>query len=128
MTTNTNYLDPKQRILKDIRKIFKSNLATKENPIYTWFDQENIFHSKTMMIGPEDTPYHNGYYLFDIIFPKDYPLNPPSFKYLTLDSAWRANPNLYKDGKVCVSLLNTCSMYRSKNVSFNSEGILYEPG
>lgn len=98
-------IDPKKRIMSDIRKIVKGNFEKER--IYTWFDQEDIYHARAMLIGPEDTPYHNGYYFFDIRYPKNYPISPPQFKYMTLDNAWRANPNLYKDGKVCVSLLNT---------------------
>lgn len=94
-----------KRIHHDIKNIRRAKL---ENlGIYTFFNEENIFNAKAMIIGPHDCPYTHGYYLFDIIFPNDYPTNPPSVKYMTLDNAWRANPNLYKCGKVCLSLINT---------------------
>ena len=99
-------IDAKDRIMKDIKRINRSN-DLKENGIYVWFNEENIFNSRALIIGPPDTPYHNGYYLFDINFPKDYPQTPPKVLFCTLDKAWRANPNLYKDGKVCLSIIGT---------------------
>jgi hypothetical protein len=40
-------------------------------------------------------------------FPDNYPFEPPQATYLTNDGRTRFNPNLYKNGKVCLSLLNT---------------------
>lgn len=94
-----------KRIGKDIR-CFKDGDYEKQG-IYCHFNDENIFNVKAMIIGPSDCPYHNGYYLFDLNFPKDYPLNPPKVKFHTLHRGWRANPNLYECGKVCMSLINT---------------------
>ena len=60
-----------------------------------------------MDIGPKNTPYQFGNYFFEINYPHDYPFRPPVLKYLTNDSITRFNPNLYKNGKVCISILNT---------------------
>jgi ubiquitin-protein ligase len=59
--------------------------------------------------GPEDTPYANGCFFFDI-FLDDYPKSPPKVCFLTTGNGKvRFNPNLYKCGKVCLSLLGTWS-------------------
>jgi ubiquitin-conjugating enzyme E2 Z len=58
-------------------------------------------------VGPPDTPYSNGYFMFKFKFPVDYPHRPPDVKYLTNDGYTRFHPNYYKDGNVCLSLLNT---------------------
>ena len=58
--------------------------------------------------GPSNTPYEDGVFLFDVMLPHDYPTSPPLFHYLSYASD-RLNPNLYVDGKVCVSLLGTWS-------------------
>ena len=60
-----------------------------------------------MIIGPSETPYFSGYYFFELNYPVDYPHSPPKVKYLTNGNNVRFNPNLYKCGKVCISLLNT---------------------
>lgn len=44
--------------------------------------------------------------MFDIQLPNIYPAVPPLFRYLSQCSG-RLNPNLYDNGKVCVSLLGT---------------------
>ena len=59
-----------------------------------------------MITGPVDTPYEHGLFVFDVRLPPDYPASPPVFHYLSQCSG-RLNPNLYEDGKVCVSLLGT---------------------
>ncbi|KAJ8300817.1 hypothetical protein KUTeg_022336 [Tegillarca granosa] len=59
-----------------------------------------------MIVGPAKTPYEDGLFFFEVHLPTDYPGNPPNFHYLSYCSD-RLNPNLYDDGKVCVSLLGT---------------------
>jgi len=70
-------------------------------------DETNICHGWAIICGPSDTVYHGGAYCFEVTFPDDYPFSPPKFIYLTNDGKTRFNPNLYKCGKVCLSLLNT---------------------
>ena len=94
-----------KRIGKDIRSFRDGNYE--KQGIYCHFNDEDIYNVKAMIIGPEGCPYYNGYYLFDLTFPKDYPFNPPKVKFHTLQRGWRANPNLYECGKVCMSLINT---------------------
>uniref|UniRef100_A0A8D8MRR4 (E3-independent) E2 ubiquitin-conjugating enzyme n=2 Tax=Culex pipiens TaxID=7175 RepID=A0A8D8MRR4_CULPI len=61
-----------------------------------------------MIEGPKKTPYEDGLFLFDIQLGQDYPSAPPMCHYISYCSD-RLNPNLYEDGKVCVSLLGTWS-------------------
>jgi len=50
----------------------------------------------------------NSLFLFDFQLSADYPAAPPLCHYISYCSD-RLNPNLYEDGKVCVSLLGTLS-------------------
>jgi hypothetical protein len=43
--------------------------------------------------------------MFDVMLPSDYPDSPPEYFYHAY--GMRLNPNLYVDGKVCLSLLGT---------------------
>lgn len=61
-----------------------------------------------MIEGPKKTPYEDGLFLFDVQLGQDYPNAPPLCHYISYCSD-RLNPNLYEDGKVCVSLLGTWS-------------------
>lgn len=96
-----------QRLLKDVRQIIKHPLT--DNGIYYNHDENNLLKGYALIIGPENTPYFGGYYFFRFDFPTDYPFSPPKVTYMTNDGHTRFNPNLYKCGKVCVSILNTWS-------------------
>ncbi|KAH8241313.1 hypothetical protein KR032_007845 [Drosophila birchii] len=61
-----------------------------------------------MMVGPKRTPYQNALFFFDFQMGRDYPKNPPVCHYISYCTE-RLNPNLYEEGKVCVSLLGTWS-------------------
>lgn len=59
-------------------------------------------------MGSKDTPYSNGAFLFDVFCEDTYPNQPPKMVITTTGGAKiRFNPNLYHDGKVCLSLLGT---------------------
>jgi len=93
------------RLLRDVKSIMRNPLT--ENGIYYIHDDERMLKGYALIIGPEDTPYFGGYYFFDITFPSDYPHSPPHVVFCTNGDNIRFNPNLYTNGKVCVSMLNT---------------------
>jgi len=71
---------------------------------------ERMDTASCIICGPDDTPYSNGLFFFDIFFPDGYPTGPPSVKLQTTgNGTMRFNPNLYNCGKVCLSLLGTWS-------------------
>nr|XP_032822964.1 (E3-independent) E2 ubiquitin-conjugating enzyme [Petromyzon marinus] len=72
--------------------------------VKTFEDRMDLFSA--LIHGPARTPYEDGLFVFDIQLPAIYPACPPSFHYLSQCSG-RLNPNLYENGKVCVSLLGT---------------------
>ena len=88
----------------DIKNFTKDNLE--ENGIYIHFDEVDITNAKILIIGPEDTPYENGYYMFRVKFTDEYPYKPPKVEFLS-NSKVRIHPNLYTNGKVCLSILGT---------------------
>lgn len=68
--------------------------------------EDRIDLLSVMIEGPKNTPYEDGIFLFDFQLDKDYPLTAPRCHYISYSSD-RLNPNLYEEGKVCVSLLDT---------------------
>ena len=93
------------RLIKDIREIKKNPLT--DHNIHYIHDEDNILKGYALIIGPKNTPYYGGFYFFNIDYPVNYPYSPPIFKYMTNDGITRFNPNLYINGKVCLSVLNT---------------------
>ena len=69
-------------------------------------DRMDLFSA--MIHGPKNTPYEDGLFFFDFQLGPDYPSVPPLCHYVSFCSD-RLNPNLYEEGKVCVSLLGTWS-------------------
>jgi len=94
-----------KRLLLDVADIMRDPLC--EQGIHYIHDEGNMFKGTAMIIGPSDTPYAHGFYFFKFKFPKEYPFKPPALTYCTNDGVTRFNPNLYRSGKVCVSILNT---------------------
>jgi ubiquitin-protein ligase len=93
------------RLIKDVKNILKHPLT--DNGIYYVHDDTDMLKGYALIIGPTETPYFGGNYLFELNYPHDYPHSPPAVTYCTNGDEIRFNPNLYKCGKVCVSLLNT---------------------
>ena len=127
-----------RRLVKDVREIIKNPLE--EHGIYYFHNETDMLKGQAMVIGPKGTPYENGYYFFELDFPADYPHSPPKVTYFTNDGMTRFNPNLYKSGKVCISVLNTwrgeqwtaCQTISSILLvlctTLNNEPLLNEPG
>lgn len=57
------------------------------------------------VVGPQDTPYADVIFFFDIRLGPTYPMAPPHVWFHS--QGRRINPNLYDDGKVCLSILGT---------------------
>jgi ubiquitin-conjugating enzyme E2 O len=90
-----------KRIMKEW-KILENNLP---DSIYVKAYETRIDLLRAVIVGAAGTPYHDGLFFFDIQFPADYPNNPPKIHYHSF--GYSLNPNLYPDGTVCLSLLNT---------------------
>ena len=74
--------------------------------VRTFEDRNDLF--SCLIVGAEETPYEQGLFIFDIKLPVHYPVEPPEVLYLSYASG-KLNPNLYEDGKICLSLLGTWS-------------------
>jgi|TARA_B110000114_G_scaffold57080_1_gene60609 ubiquitin-conjugating enzyme E2 Z len=125
-----------KRIVIDIKDIINSPI---EN-IYYFPDEDNILNGCALIIGPNDTPYSYGNYIFEFNFSEEYPFKPPKVTFKSNDGKTRFNPNLYRNGKVCLSILNTwsgdqwsaCQTIRSVlltlQTTMNDMPLLNEPG
>ena len=138
MTTPIVSATTVKRLISDIKDIAQNSLA--KDGIYYKHDEENMLKGYALIIGPSETPYAYGNFLFKLTFPYNYPHSPPHVTYHTNDGVTRFNPNLYKNSKVCISLLNTwkgeqwtsCNTIRSVLLVLcsilNDKPLLNEPG
>ncbi|KAK6803914.1 hypothetical protein RDI58_001698 [Solanum bulbocastanum] len=65
--------------------------------------EKRIDLMRTVMVGPLNTPYAHGLFIFDILFPRNYPNCPPRVHYHSYDLD--LNEFLDPKGKVTLSLL-----------------------
>ena len=94
-----------KRLQKDIIDIIRNPLT--DNGIYYSHDDTNMLKGYAVVFGPDDSIYRYGAYIFEFSFPTNYPYSPPKLNYMTNDGVTRFHPNLYRNGKVCISILNT---------------------
>ena len=86
-------------------------------------NEDDLFLWEAMIQGPEGTPYEGGVFPAELKFPKDYPLMPPTMKFLC--DIWHPNGMfslvhtssktgvlifiivlVYPNGTVCISILH----------------------
>ncbi len=98
-----------------INEIYKQmNSLADEFTLINWssgvfiaVDETRPYLFKFLIIGPDDTPYENGCFIFDAFLDK-FPEKSPLVTFKTTSGGRvRFNPNLYNCGKVCLSLLGT---------------------
>ncbi|KAI9737522.1 MAG: hypothetical protein M1834_009677 [Cirrosporium novae-zelandiae] len=74
--------------------------------IRTWEGRMDLL--RCLIVGPRNTPYEMAPFVVDFFFGSDFPTGPPkAFFHSWTNGFGRINPNLYEDGKICLSLLNT---------------------
>lgn len=65
---------------------------------------ENVRHwSVALIVLNPDSLYYGGYFKAQMKFPENYPYSPPTFQFER--PLW--HPNVYPDGKLCISILHT---------------------
>ncbi|CAH1801343.1 unnamed protein product [Owenia fusiformis] len=65
-------------------------------------DDDDIYRWEVLIMGPQDTPYEDGFFKAHLTFPKEYPQKPPLLKFVS--EIW--HPNIDENGEVCISILH----------------------
>lgn len=87
--------------------------------------EDDLLHWEALIQGPEGTPFEGGVFAAELRFPRDYPLAPPSMKFIgdvfhpngtslsrhtprniRIDADDCACPPVYPTGLVCISILH----------------------
>lgn len=94
----------KARILTEISEWSRSPPVD----IFLFVDEERLHTCSVLIVGPPDTPYAHGMYLFKMTYGPSYPIESMSCVCTsTASGTIRWNPNIYSEGKVCLSTLGT---------------------
>ncbi|KAL9118940.1 MAG: hypothetical protein Q9187_004505 [Circinaria calcarea] len=87
-----------ERILMNEFKVL-----SKEKWVNVELNQENVFNwNIALIVINPDSLYYGGYFKAKMTFPENYPYSPPDFKFIRP----LYHPNIYKDGKLCISILH----------------------
>ncbi|XP_043703048.1 putative ubiquitin-conjugating enzyme E2 38 [Telopea speciosissima] len=104
---NPSRAKPPKAWAKKIQEEWKIMETGLPDTIFVRVYEERMDLFRAVIVGAAGTPYHDGLFFFDVLFPSNYPNVPPQVHYHS--GGLRLNPNLYNCGKVCLSLLNTWS-------------------
>jgi len=97
-----------RRLNRELKALKKSLPLHFSSSIFLRVDPKRPFVLQALVTGPVRTPYESGCFLFDIYIPTGFPNEPPKVNLMTTGNGTvRFNPNLYNNGKVCLSLLGT---------------------
>ena len=93
-------IDESFQIPKYLKFHLRKNICSCDNG----YQILNIFNDTLIGVleGAPDTPYENGYFLFKILFPKDFPFEPIKFCFITPIF----HPNISENGLVCVDIFD----------------------
>ncbi|RPA93357.1 hypothetical protein L873DRAFT_1816002, partial [Choiromyces venosus 120613-1] len=120
LTSYTTLSDPMfLRRLNKEHKILSTSLPD-GIMVRTWEARLDLM--RVLIVGPKNTPYELAPFFFDLYFGDSFPQAPPQVYFHSwTGGVGRVNPNLYEDGKVCLSLLGTWHAER-KNEAWSATG------
>ena len=98
------------RLAQEMTDGLNSLPCSDSNAMFVKVDKDRCDIIKILITGVTNTPYASGCFEFDVFCPAEYPDVAPKFSLCTTgNGSIRFNPNLYSNGKVCLSLLGTWS-------------------
>jgi len=84
----------------------RQRLQEPNSDYFVHFNDQNLLEFDVYIVGPEDSLYRHKFVKIHFTIPSNYPFQPPHCKFVQ-HSGGRIHPNLYTDGKVCLSILGT---------------------
>ena len=94
-----------KRVMADVAELQKPLYS--ESGIFYAADDQNVHHGYACVFGPSGTPYEDCPMLYEFRVGQTFPFDPPNVEFRTYDGLTRFHPNMYKDGKCCLSILHT---------------------
>ena len=105
-----HYTPPKAAYFKRLQKEFKVLQTSLPDSILvrTYEDRSDLL--RVLIVGSEGTPYEDAPFVIDFLLKSTYPQEPPVAHFHSwTNGSGRVSPNLYEEGKVCLSVLGTWS-------------------
>ncbi|CAE6520035.1 unnamed protein product [Rhizoctonia solani] len=118
-THKTTSAQPPRSFMTRLTKEFKVLASSLPNTILVRAYEDRSDLLRCLIIGPQNTPYEDAPFVIDWFLDSSFPQTPPQAHFLSWTNGnGRVNPNLYEEGKVCLSILGTWS--GDKNESWSA--------
>ncbi len=96
-----------KRLLADIAELQQS--LYQDSGIYYIPNDANTLEGVACVFGPADSMYEDCPMVYTFQIPTTFPFDSPKVTFHTHDGRTRFHPNMYVDGKCCLSILGTWS-------------------
>lgn len=122
---NSTPSQPSRNFLTRLQKEYRALSSSLPDSILVRAYEDRSDLLRSLIIGPENTPYEDAPFVIDWMLDSDFPQSPPIAHFLSWTNGnGRVNPNLYEEGKVCLSILGTWAGDRNESWSPSRSSLL----
>ncbi|KAI6162076.1 hypothetical protein EDD17DRAFT_1579813 [Pisolithus thermaeus] len=122
---NTPCNQPSKAFLARVTKEYRALSSSLPDSILVRAYEDRADLLRSLIIGPENTPYENAPFVIDWMLDSNFPQSPPiAYFHSWTNGNGRINPNLYEEGKVCLSILGTWTGDRTETWSAARSSLL----
>ena len=116
MSTNA-----RRRLLQDFKKVQKEPVVG----INATPRPDNILLWDAFIIGPEETPFHQGVFKLQLEFDETYPQKAPKVSFVTKIY----HPNVYENGNLCLDIIQNrwSPSYDVQSILTSVQSLLNDP-
>ncbi|THH13368.1 hypothetical protein EW146_g6839 [Bondarzewia mesenterica] len=116
---------PSRTFLARLQKEYRALTNSLPDTIIVRAYEDRTDLLRSLIIGPENTPYEDAPFVIDWMLDSNFPQSPPIAHFLSWTNGnGRVNPNLYEEGKVCLSILGTWAGDRNESWSPSRSSLL----
>jgi ubiquitin-conjugating enzyme E2 Z len=84
----------------------RKRFPTESSDFFVRWNDADLREFEAYLVGPEGSLYRHKFIKLKFNIPNDYPVKPPKVTFVQ-HTGERIHPNLYVEGKVCLSILGT---------------------
>ncbi|KAI0257678.1 hypothetical protein BJV78DRAFT_1164298 [Lactifluus subvellereus] len=114
---NSTPSQPSRNFLTRLQKEYRALSTSLPESIIVRAYEDRSDLLRSLIIGPENTPYEDAPFVIDWMLDSDFPQSPPIAHFLSWTNGNGRGANLYEEGKVCLSILGTWAGDRNESWS-----------
>ncbi|KAI0041793.1 hypothetical protein FA95DRAFT_1584625 [Auriscalpium vulgare] len=115
---------PSRSFLGRLQKEYRALSSSLPDSIIVRAYEDRSDLLRTLIIGPENTPYEDAPFVIDWFLDSNFPQSPPIAHFLSWTNGNGRGANLYEEGKVCLSILGTWAGDRNESWSPTRSSLL----